>query len=396
MVRHRLHGLLVVGLVAAFASGCVAGQAEVASPSSSAVASAVASQGSPAAPSRAPTAQKSAAPSSPAPSPARSTPSPETELEALLPNFIGADYTTKRAFTGVDLAAPSGGYVTADVAARLFATTGMTPDALEGARAWASRFDIVAMRMRGMDPGVFVDAFIDATMGALASGTVSSRTVDGNVVRLIQWPADALQREMHVMAAGGIVFVASPFDPGDAQVDAVFRSLFQPRFEEILPAELEGRALVRFGVPGIAAPTGGDMCWFVCPNEPHRIAAELKVSMDAVDLGVSVLDTPDGIMIVAMRFKGVSTDRLIQARIVTSTRPEGAPGQRRELTIAGKQVTLVDYGPFGAYGSHANASEFLFAKDDVLFILRVATDSKAIIDDIAVPPILESAMRALP
>ena len=111
--------------------------------------------------------------------------------------------------------------------------------------------------------------------------------------------------------------------------------------------------------------------------------------MDDVDLGVSYLNSADGILITAMRFKGVATDRLIPARIDTSGRPDFESAVKREVTIAGKTVTLVDYGFF-------DIPEFLYAKDDVLFILRMAIDHDTKIDDVAVPPILESAMRALP
>ena len=71
---------------------------------------------------------------------------------------------------------------------------------------------------------------------------------------------DSLHRDAYVTVARGIVFIASPFDDDPALVDSVFASLFEPRFEDILPAELDGRRLGRYGMPGSAVPATGDMC----------------------------------------------------------------------------------------------------------------------------------------
>ena len=86
----------------------------------------------------------------------------------------------------------------------------------------------------------------------------------------------------------------------------------------------------------------------------------------------------------AMRFPSAQTDRLIAARIsVTTTLNQSRTS--RKLTIAGKAVTYVVYGPtpFGR-------EEYLYAHDHVLYILQVDRGMAP------VPAIVTAAIRALP
>jgi glycine cleavage system aminomethyltransferase T len=129
------------------------------------------------------------------------------------------------------------------------------------------------------------------------------------------------------------------------------------------------------------------MCSMVCPGEPHRLAKELGVGVEKVDLAAAYLEQPPGIAIVAMRVEGAKADALIEARINSSGRDPNPFFARKELTIGGKTVTWVRVGPFDS----ALDVELLYAKDDVLYIVRPAPAAGEAPD-----PIVEEAFRALP
>ena len=117
------------------------------------------------------------------------TPVPETELEALLPNFIGTDYTTKHAFTLDEIRADGVGGGPSRALINVFDALGARPELLEAAEAHASRFGIVALRIGGVDPVALADATVDAIAADEAGSSVSSRKVDGRDVRRIGRPA---------------------------------------------------------------------------------------------------------------------------------------------------------------------------------------------------------------
>jgi hypothetical protein len=305
---------------------------------------------------------------------------PLTELEALLPTYAGAGLLERRVLVAADF---EGSYPGTRVFERVLATTGRTVADVEGASATGS-ISIIALRLRGVGAQDLADAFVEASLAEVPGGTVTSRKVGGRDVRTLRWADDPLRADssVTVMVTGDVVLVAGTTN-GQALVDDALTAMFQPKLEASLPATLDGRPLERVTLPAEVFGTGGDMCWYLCPGEPQALAAKLGVDVSSVDVAVGLLRTPPGVLIVAMRLPSARTDRLIAARISVT-----APNQQRvsrRLTIAGKAVTYVVYGPrpFGQ-------EEYLYAHDHVLYLIRVDRGIQP------VPAIVTAAIKALP
>jgi hypothetical protein len=304
----------------------------------------------------------------------------------MLPNFAGPDYLEKRALTGADVTTPGNGYDQAKVFNHVFEAIGQSPDAFEGATARGSSMSISAMRVDGVGAGRLADAFIEAMRAVIPGGTETPDKIGGRDGRHIQWP-NGSPDDAFVFVVDDVVFFAGADAEHLPLVDDVVTTLFTAKFEDTLPAKLDGRDTIRYGFPGAAVGETGDMCSLVCPGEPHRLAKELGVGVDQVNIAVVYLDQPPWIAIVAMRVAGAAEDRLIEARITSSGRQSGPFFARTELTIGGKAVTWVRVGPFDS----PLDVELLYAHDDVLYIVRPAP-----LDGVAPAPLLVEAFEALP
>jgi hypothetical protein len=331
----------------------------------------------------------SVAPAGPSASPSpsgRPTATPETALEALLPNFAGRDYLEKRALSGADVTRPGNGYDQAKVFNRLFDAIGQPPEAFEGASARGSPMSIFAMRVDGVGAETLADAFIEAVLDEIPGGTVTPAKVGGRDGRHVQWPTGSTD-DAFVFVVDDVVFFAAAEAERLPLVSEVVATMFTAKLEELLPAKLGGRDTIRYSFPGAAVGETGDMCSLVCPGEPHRFAKELGIGVDQVSIAAAYLEQPPWIAIVAMRVAGNAEDRLIDARIKSSGRQSGPFFARTELTIGGKTVTWVRVGPFDS----ALDVELLYAHDDVLYIVRPAP-----LDGAAPAPVVVEAFEALP
>jgi hypothetical protein len=167
---------------------------------------------------------------------------------------------------------------------------------------------------------------------------------------------------------------------------------FAPDLEALLPSALRGHDLQRFSFPGAAVGATGDMCSYVCPGEPHALAAALGLDVDQVDVAIAAPGEPGegvpGVAILAYRVRGAATERLIPARLESLHR-EGLPDMATELTIAGKPITWASYGAFPS----ATTMEYLYADGDVLF--RVI-DGVERVAGVATPPDTVLAIDSLP
>jgi hypothetical protein len=245
---------------------------------------------------------------------------------------------------------------------------------------------ITAFRIRGAGGAAVADAFITAMLAEVPGGAVTPAKIGDRDVRHVHWPEDSTG-DGFVFAVDDVVFVAGAQAEHEPLVREVIAKLFAPKLEALLPATLAGRPTLRYSFPGASVGETGDMCSMVCPGEPHRFAKELGVGVEKVDLAVAYLEQPPGIGIVAMHVAGVAADRLVEARISSSGRESQPFFARQDLTIGGKAVTWVRVGPFDS----ALDVELLYAKDDVLYIVRPAPPSGEAPD-----PIVEEAFRALP
>jgi hypothetical protein len=323
-------------------------------------------------------ARQSARPIAPSPSQSRGpiasgqppSPRPPTELETLLPNFAGAGYLEKRPIAPDDLNGPGSNAIQTRVFNRVFATLDRESIDLEGAIA-RGPITMIAMRIKGVTGTSFADAYAGATLAEAPGGTLKMATVGGRYVRRIHWADGSFPSDLHLLVDGEVVIVVGAHPDQQAVVDNVLATMFEPKLEIVLPAELLGRPTSRFSFPAASISATGDICSMVCPGEPQKLAAELGVSMDTMDLAIAYLNKPPSVTILAVRVPGADDQRLVDARIAETDRADDPAFARTPAKIAGKRVTWVRYGPFPS----PDQRELLYAHGGVLFVVHPAPDS---------------------
>jgi hypothetical protein len=115
------------------------------------------------------------------------------------------------------------------------------------------------------------------------------------------------------------------------------------------------------------------MCIVLCSHEPGRLADASGMDLD--DLSIAIAIPPDdsglAVQIVAIRFPGLPTDRVVPTRLKAgghSGPPEGDPPPRiTELDVAGRPVSYVEWM---WWFEDAGQAEYLYARDDILFIIN--------------------------
>lgn len=135
------------------------------------------------------------------------------------------------------------------------------------------------------------------------------------------------------------------------------------------------------------------MCSVLCPAEPERLAGLSGVAVDDITIAFAYPDPNTGprVAILAIRFPGLATDKLVDIRIreggaVGST--SDLPADRRDLDVGSRHVTHALYPPFYQNGQ----GEYLLATDDVLFVVFGDPPSAAG----EVPADVRLAVEALP
>lgn len=106
-------------------------------------------------------------------------------------------------------------------------------------------------------------------------------------------------------------------------------------------------------------PAGGDMCIFLCGNEPRDFADALGIRLERVTVAMS-MGEQGGVGGVAFRAKGIATDRLVAAGVAISGGVVGGGTSSFPMTVAGRDVTYLDR--FGR-------GQYLVPVDDVLVFL---------------------------
>jgi hypothetical protein len=324
----------------------------------------------------------SASASGPAATPATS------DLEALLPQFAGpnADYLDKRTLSPADLRATGQDDATGRLFERVFADLGVAGESVEAAFAGGSGLGFLALRIRGVSPAEALDAFERQAVRDPAGGTASTLTAGGHEVRWVVWSDEDLPRA-YFLVFGDVLVIATAAADDEAIALDTLATMFEPKLELVLPAELDGQILARYSMPAAAVSKGGDICGVVCPDEMPNLAAALGVALTDIDLAAAYTDTPPGVLILAIRVPGVDPARLIAGRIEASGHSDEPWVIPTELTAGGKRVTWVDYSLLG----DPSSQEYLYVHGDVLFSIRPAPVT-------AGPPgsLAEAAIAALP
>jgi len=161
-----------------------------------------------------------------------------------------------------------------------------------------------------------------------------------------------------------------------------------PKLEPYLPATFLGHPLQRFSGPGSTFTEGGDMCLILCPGEPYRFAARLRVPVEDVTVGVALTDGLAPV-VAAYRVDGVAARTLIQARHAIGGYSLNSTTAKIPLTsfaVAGRTVKYLPRNLFNETG------EYLIAFDGVLVVLFGEPPG----NDGSVPTYIQDEVAALP
>lgn len=311
-----------------------------------------------------------------------------SDLQALLPQFAGpdADLLDRRTLTAADLQPTGDGDSTGFIFQRVLADLDVPGDAVEVAVANGPTYGFLAIRVDGMAAADVRGAFERVATEDEVGGVLDTLTVGDEEIRRVGW-IDADVRRAYLMVVDDVLIVASASGDDEALVIDTFVAMLEPKLEIVLPARLDGRDLTRFTVPAAAVSRGGDICTIVCPMEIPNLAAAVGADVADMDLAFAYLAEPPGIVILAIRVPGVEAGRLVAGRIAASGRADEPQVHPMPLSVAGKEVTWVDYSLFEIESER----EYLYAAGDILFSIRPAPKSGG-----APSPIVEAAIAALP
>jgi hypothetical protein len=148
-------------------------------------------------------------------------------------------------------------------------------------------------------------------------------------------------------------------------------SPFAPDLEARLPAELRGIPMIRYSGPIAPFASGGDMCILLCPEETRGLASASGMDLDDLRLAIAVPPDDSGlaVQIIAIQFPGLDSDLLIPARLKGGghSSDRAIPPEVRTLSAGAETVAWVQWLPLFP---EANQVEYLYARDDVLYIIN--------------------------
>lgn len=161
--------------------------------------------------------------------------------------------------------------------------------------------------------------------------------------------------------------VTTPSSPAGASLPVVTSSHADPALEALLPAEVSGTAMQRSSAPLAALlASGGD-----------------RTAVDAFLQGIGKSESdgtyaaafdPTNTMgggIFAFKIAGVNADVLLPAIVSVEQSDLGAGATTRQATVGGKSVTVV------SVGTGVNDTEWVYGRDDVVFVIHAADEVHA-------------------
>jgi hypothetical protein len=184
--------------------------------------------------------------------------------------------------------------------------------------------------------------------------------------------------------------VASPtFSPDpDASVDPQH---VDPSLEALLPARIGDAKLIRTSAAGSAFPGGGDVCFFLCPDEPRLMAESVGATIEDLTVAVAY-EQVDGrvgrYVLTAFRVRGASGADLRAGRI-SLYRPDPPYPIVGDVRVAGRTVTVA------MHWWAPNSTEFMVVDGDAL-IMIVAASPEDTTGKVAVPDLVATVVKALP
>jgi len=131
---------------------------------------------------------------------------------------------------------------------------------------------------------------------------------------------------------------------------------------------------------------GGDMCLFLCPDEPGRLAKASGVPIERMALAFGIPPDASGFAagVMAIRFHGVDGRSLVDVRLRAgshSTPTVGLPPHVVKVRVGTRDVVWATWSPF----FEDRQGEYLIEHDDVLFVVQGLAPSTTgtVPDDVA-------------
>ncbi len=232
------------------------------------------------------------------------------------------------------------------------------------------------------------------TVDPAASGIGPTPTLNPNQLEALRRSAGLSPSPMPTPVAGDPTpdATGSPLATG-APIQTPAPTPYDAALEAMLPTSIRGIPLTRFSAPVSAYAGGGDMCSLLCPDEPARLAQVSGVALDDIRLAVAYPGQSSGLKlgILAFRFPGIATSRLVDIRIEegASFGPrDGFAPATRTLEVGSRTVTHVTYPMF----YQPELGEYLLATGDVLFVVVGPPPSASG----TIPDDIQLAVEALP
>lgn len=150
-------------------------------------------------------------------------------------------------------------------------------------------------------------------------------------------------------------------------------------------------ALVRMSAPGSSFAGGGDICSFVCPDEPRLMAELVGATLDDLTVAVAYADVggrPTGYALVAFRVRGATGAALRAGRIGMFDSEPPYPFVA-EKKVGSRTVTVAVRSWF------PNDTQFLVVDDDALIVILQGTPENPT-GSTDVPPAVATVVGALP
>ena len=164
-----------------------------------------------------------------------------------------------------------------------------------------------------------------------------------------------------------------------------------PALEGLLPTRIGDAKLSRGSAAGASFPGGGDMCGFVCPDEPRLLAEAVGATRDDMTVAYA-FEQVDGrqgrYLLVAFRVRGVSGAQLRAGRI-SLYHPDPPYPIVRDVRVADRTVTVA------MHWWAPNSTEFMVVEDDAL-IMIVAGAPEDTTGKVSVPDAVATVVKALP
>jgi hypothetical protein len=218
---------------------------------------------------------------------------------------------------------------------------------------------------------------------AAVSPSVSTPTPAAPTVSLVAPPMPSPSQTLSPSPA-----TASPSSAAIASVDPQH---VDPSLEALLPARVGDAKLIRSSAAGTSFTGGGDVCFYVCPDEPRLMAESVGATRE--DLTVAfAYDRVDGglgrYLLVAFRVRGASGAELRTGRI-SLYHPDPPYPIVGDVQVAGRTVTVA------MHWWAPNSTEYLVVRDDAL-IMIVAAAPEDTTGKLAVPDAVATLVKALP